>query len=117
MSGEIINIFFVCFFKCPECSNYSIFYRKWYRKPLRTPVSDAMDFYPIPILFLFPLSPFLSLLPPSPNLGTDLYILGPLAVWLPVGFGQWEEMAGGQWPKERVVGVLFSYLVCAMALG
>lgn len=90
---------------------------KWYRKPLRTPVSDAMDFYPIPILFLFPLSPFLSLLPPSPNLGTDLYILGPLAVWLPVGFGQWEEMAGSQWPKERVVGVLFSYLVCAMALG
>lgn len=103
---RLLISFFCVFFKCPECSNYSIFYSKQYRKPPKTPVSDPMDFCPIPILFLFRFSPFPSLLSLSPPaLGTDFYILGPLAIWLPVGFGQWEELAGGQWPKERVVAL------------
>lgn len=89
MGGEIIN-----FFKCPKHSNFSVFYNKEYIKPPRTPsVSDPLYFYPILILSSFPFY-FLPFSAPLLAWGTDPYILGPPAIWLLVGSGQWEELAG-----------------------
>lgn len=113
VSGEIINIFFVCFFKCPECSHYSIFYSKQYRKPRRPPVSDPRDFYPILILFSFLFFPFPFSAPSLPQpwgLTSIFLVLLPSGFWLGLANGRnWQEVNGqrrGGW------GIIFLFGLC-----